>query len=370
MGPADASLADVDPAGGKDSFTRLIGVLPGEGCGPQLTEHALELLAAARPPAALEIETGGAIGNEAVRGGGAPLSTEVIRFCHDIFDRGGAVLAGAGGDRFVYDARREFELSVKLNPIHSFPELQASGRWRPGSQPVDLLVLRENLGGIYQGHLSEAESNEGTTTIAFPTGHADVGELTTRAAQLARDRRGQMTVVTKEAGLPDLHRLWLGCARDAADASGVELDVLDVDVAAYLLLREPESFDVIATSNCFGDILSDVGGHLMGSRGNTYGASYSREGAAIYQTNHGCANDLEGTDQVNPAGQILSLAMLVYDHFGWEDVAAALVEAVRATWRSGMVTPDLEAPGLTTVGTAEWMRACLGNVRQLACDPA
>jgi 3-isopropylmalate dehydrogenase len=350
--------------------TPLVGVLPGEGCGPELTRHALEVLEAASPQAQVQVETGGAIGKAAREATGSPLPDDVVRFCRGIFDRGGAILAGAGGDRFVYEARREFGLYVKQNPIHSFAELAESGRWRPSPDPVDVIVVRENLGGLYQSHLSANESDADLTTVAFPTEHANVADLTSLAARLASERRGRLTVVTKESGLPELHRAWTEPAREAADQWGVELDLLDIDVAAYKLLGSPESFDIIATSNCFGDILSDVGGHLMGSRGNTYGASYSRDGAAIYQTNHGCAEDIEGADRVNPAGQILSLAMLVREHFGWENVAAAMVGSVRATWRSGIVTADLAAPGLRSVGTTEWMRACLGNVRQLACEPA
>jgi len=352
-------------------MTPLIGVLPGEGCGPELTGHALAMLAAAGPPVVPEVQTGGMIGKQALHATGSPLSSEVASFCEGIFARGGAILAGAGGDRFVYDARRKFGLSAKVSPVHAFEELSGSGRWRPPQEPVDLIVVRENLGGLYHGHVCERESDEKTITIAFGTEHAEIAHVTSLAARLASGRRGRMAVVTKEAGLPDLHRAWAERAQEAATAHGVELRVVDVDLAAYLLLREPESFDVIATSNCFGDILSDLGGHLMGSRGNTYGASYSRDGAAIYQTNHGSAEDLEGSDTVNPAGQILSLAMLVREQFGWEEVATSLVDAVRATWRSGTVTADLAAPGLTVVGTQEWMRASFENLtEQLACEPA
>ena len=349
----------------------LIGVLPGEGCGPELTEHALTMLRAASPPEMPEVEVGGMIGKQALQTNGAALPGDVVRLCRNIFERGGAILAGAAGERFVYDARREFRLSAKVNPVRSFDELADCGRWRPSPEPVDMLVVRENLGGLYQGHVSEAESDRETITVAFPTQYEEIAHLTSLAARLAASRRGKMTVVTKEAGLPDLHRAWVERAREAARAGGVGLEILDIDVAAYMLLREPESFDVIASSNCFGDILSDLGGHIMGSRGNTFGASYSRDGGAIYQTNHGCAADLEGFDRVNPAGQIFSLAMLVREQFGWDDVADALVGAVRATWRSGVVTADLEFPGSTVVGTQEWMRSCLTILsEQPACEPA
>jgi 3-isopropylmalate dehydrogenase len=353
------------------SQTPPIGVLPGEGCGPELTRYALDMLAAASPPFQPRIEESGPIGSRAVAETGSALPPAVAGFCGSVFDRGGAILAGAGGERFVYEARSAFGLTAKLNPIHSFPELGASGRWRPADgEPVDIVVVRENLGGLYQGAPLPA-TDEGTLTIAFPTRTEDVAHVTSLAATLASSRRGRLATVTKEAGLPELHETWARLSAEAAATAGVELELIDVDVAAYLMLREPERFDVIVTSNCFGDILSDVGGHVMGSRGNTYGASYSPAGAAIYQTNHGCANDLAGTDTVNPAGQILSLAMLVRERFGWDDVADAITAAVRATWRAGVVTPDLAAPGLTVVGTREWMDAALGNVsEQLAWHPA
>ena len=351
--------------------TPLIGVLPGEGCGPELTDHALTLLRAASPPATPEIEVGGMIGKQALQANGAALPDDVVRFCRGIFERGGAILAGAAGERFVYDARQEFGLSAKVSPVRSFDELAGCGRWRPSPEPVDMLVVRENLGGLYQGHVCEPESDHETITVAFPTQYAEIAHLTSLAAQLAASRRGTMTVVTKEAGLPDLHRAWIERARDAASTHEVGLEILDIDVAAYMMLREPESFDVIVSSNCFGDILSDLGGHIMGSRGNTFGASYSQNGGAIYQTNHGCAADLEGFDRVNPAGQIFSLAMLVRERFGWDDVADSLVGAVRSTWRSGVVTADLEFPGSTVVGTQEWMRSCLTILsEQPACEPA
>lgn len=351
--------------------TPLIGVLPGEGCGPELTEHALTMLRAASPPVMPEIEVGGMIGKQALQATGAALPDDAVRFCRGIFDRGGAILAGAAGERFVYNARRAFKLSAKVNPVRSFEELADCGRWRPAHEPVDLLVVRENLGGLYQGHVHEGESDQETITIAFPTEYAEISHVTSLAAQLAASRSGRMAVVTKEAGLPELHRAWIERAREASSAHGAELQILDIDVAAYMLLREPESFDVIVSSNCFGDILSDLGGHIMGSRGNTFGASFSRDGAAIYQTNHGCAADLEGIDRVNPAGQIFSLAMLVRERFGWDDVADSLVGAVRSTWRSGIVTADLEFPGSKVVGTQEWMRSCLTSLsEQPACEPA
>src|SRR5881275_1420094 len=120
---------------------------------------------------------------------------------------------------------------------------------------------------------------------------------------------------------------------EVSQAAGVEFSMLDVDYAAYKLLQEPGSFDVIAAPNCFGDILSDLGGVLAGSRGLTFGASYSAEGAAVYQTNHGAAHDRANTDTANPVAQIFSVAMMLQETFDLPEAGRLIEESVRSLWR-------------------------------------
>src|SRR5207244_11633630 len=152
------------------------------------------------------------------------------------------------------------------------------------------------------------------------------------AVGAARERQNALAVISKNSGLPVIHSLWRGCALEVAGASGVNVSLLDIDYAAYKLLQEPERFDVIVAPNCFGDILSDLGGILAGSRGLTFGASYSGEGAAIYQTNHGAAYYLAGSDMANPAGQIFSVAMMLREAFGLRTEAQWIEYSVRAVW--------------------------------------
>jgi 3-isopropylmalate dehydrogenase len=179
----------------------------------------------------------------------------------------------------------------------------------------------------------------------------EVRRLMNVAARLAALRERRLSVVVKRSGLPELSALWLGVAEDAARAHNVQLSVLDVDYAAYQLIARPGDFDVVAVANCFGDILADLGGLVMGSRGVTYGASYALGGAAVYQTNHGAAHDLTGRDVANPGGQILALAMLLMESFGLAEAAALLVASLRTAWCEGWRTADIATPGCKVVGT-------------------
>lgn len=131
-----------------------IGVLKGEGIGPEIIDATLSVLSAVQSfsDATFSIHHGGAIGVESTRVTGTPLNGEVILFCETIFSRGGAVISGPGGGRYVYDLRKQFDLFCKLNPLTPHVELRQAGRlkseWMEG---VDLLVVRENTAGIYQG---------------------------------------------------------------------------------------------------------------------------------------------------------------------------------------------------------------------------
>lgn len=337
----------------RDTFT--IGVLEGEGVGPQLTRicrNLLEILSE-RFGARFAIRTGGAIGLEALRAQGDVLTDDVCDFCEDIFEAGGAILAGPGGGRFVYDMRRRFNLFLKLNPLPHHRELAADApvQWRM-PPPDDIMVVRENMGGLYQG-CSNLSGEEGARIAEhrFAYREEDVARIAAAAARIAAARRGHLTVVAKDSGLPEMTRLWFDAARAAAAAEGVELRTLDIDFGVYAFMSAPEQFDVLVVPNCFGDIMADLGGVLSGSRGCTYGGSYSAEGAAVYQTNHGAAYDMKDTDRANPVGQMLSLAMMLHETFGLKAEAAAIVDAIRATWREGWRTADLMAPGRRLAGT-------------------
>jgi 3-isopropylmalate dehydrogenase len=144
---------------------------------------------------------------------------------------------------------------------------------------------------------------------------------------------------------------WREIGLAAAEPHGVKTVLMNADLAAYELVRHPTQFDVLVTPNMIGDILADIAGVLVTSRGVTFSGNYNGAGNAVYQTNHGCAHDLAGTDVANPAGQMLSLAMLLRESFGLEQPAALIEEALRRTWKAGWRTADIASPGCQVVGT-------------------
>ena len=342
-----------------------VGVLRGEGSGPELIDAALRVLDGVAESRGLkfQIETGGEIGSLSARRNGEYLSGEVIEFCRKIFDMGGAILAGPAGGRFVYDMRRRFNLYYKLNPLHSYQELRDVCRIKLPVKPINVLLVRENLQGIYQGDSVENCSEDGReVSHTFVHNEKQVRAVLEVAAAVARSRRNLLTVVGKNSGAPAVHALWGACAMEVSQAAGVKFSMLDVDYAAYKLLQEPGSFDVIAAPNCFGDILSDLGGVLAGSRGLTFGASYSAKGAAVYQTNHGAAYDIAGSDMANPAGQIFSVAMMLRETFGLRTEAKLVEDSVRGVWRNGWRTADLAEPGCKIAGTRQFGELVAGEI--------
>lgn len=365
--PASAAptrlLACIAPQAATVREPRRIGVLAGEGSGPEIVGVALDVLAAVSEVtgAAFEVRAGGAIGVDAEREAGVALTESVAAFCAETFAAGGAILAGAGGGRFVYDLRRRFDLFCKLNPIRTWSALGDVTRLRC-RQPddVDVLVVRENVGGVYYSDWQEERTPGGATTLRQRTTHdeRDVRRIVGVAARMASLRRGRLAVVVKRSGLPEFSALWEAAMRDAALQHGIAATTLDVDLAAYRLVQEPETLDVVVAPNLFADVLSDLGGVVAGSRALTFGGSFSTRGDAVYQTNHGSAHDIARTDRANPAGQVLALAMLLRESFALEHEAALIEGALASVWTRGVRTPDLAEPGARVVGTREF-GACL-----------
>ena len=339
-----------------DTFT--VGVLPGEGVGPEVVSVALSVLAAVESSngARFEIRTGGPIGKDAERLSGRPLTEEVAAFCDSVFATGGAVLAGPGGGRFVYDLRRRFDLFCKLSPVRPIEPLLEAGRLKAKVVAgADVLVVRENAGGEYLGEwLETSEGREGRVCVhSYRYSERQVRRLLDVAARLAAARRRKLDVIVKDGGIPGVSGLWRDLGREAASAAGVDVRFVDIDFAAYRLIQDPLSFDVIAASNLFGDVLADVGAVLVSSRGMSFSGNFSEDGAAVYQTNHGSALDIAGQGRANPIGQIASLAMMLRESFGLSREALWVESAVAEVLRRGFRTFDIAEPGADVVGTAE-----------------
>ncbi len=335
----------------------LIGVIAGEGVGPEVTDAALTVLrglvdAGAQP---VELERGGPVGLAAVQAHGHALPEEALRFCASVIERGGGVLNGPGGGRYVYDLRKRLELFLKISPIQACNGLvRASPLRAERLADVDMLVVRENLGGVYQGR-SERTMRGPWREVSHELryGERELRRFLRAAARLASARSGRLTVVVKDAGLDAFSELWRECAEDAARELGVACAAVDVDLMVYRLLERPATFDVIAASNLFGDVLSDLAAALVGSRGMSFGASFTPLGGGVYQTNHGSAHDIAGQDRANPVGQMLSLAMLLRESLGMGQEARACEVGVRRVWEQGYRTADVADADATVVGTAE-----------------
>jgi 3-isopropylmalate dehydrogenase len=359
------------PANGRPARdANLIGVLTGEGVGPEVIGAALRVLSAAQAVTGdhFQIEFGPVIGRESERRGGKALPDDVVDFCRRVFVRGGAILNGPGGGRYVYDLRHAFDLYCKLSPIRVANELLGAIRLKAEhARGVDILMVRENAAGLYQGAWTTGE-REGARIAAhsFSYTQAQVERILWPAARLAKMRRGHLTVVFKESGVPAISELWRDCALAIAEETAVRCSLLDIDHVAYRLVQHPREFDVIVAPNLFGDVLSDLGGVLLGSRGLCFAASYSDEGAAVYQTNHGAAYDLAGTNCANPVAQILSLAMLLRESFGLCDAATLIERAVAQAWRAGWRTADIAEPEFRVIGTREMSERIAHAVNEIA----
>ncbi|HET6465607.1 MAG TPA: isocitrate/isopropylmalate family dehydrogenase [Nitrospiria bacterium] len=336
----------------------LLGVLEGEGSGPEIIRATLQVLSALESsiPRKFDIRFGGEIGIPSELRHGKALCDDVINFCRDIFRQGGAVLAGPGGGRFVYDLRKQFDLFCKFSPLKVYDELSNAGRMKPEfTRHADLLLVRENVSGIYQGQWKELSlSDDGKKAEqSFHYTEKDVRRILRVAAGIAQHRRGEMTVTVKDAGIPIISQLWRDCTIEIASEAGVKYSFVNIDYAVYQLLQHAQDLDLIVSPNLFGDILADVGGILVGSRGITYSGNFSSTGAAVYQTNHGAAHDLKNTNTANPVGQIFSLAMLLRESFGLAQEARVIEDAVSAVWREGWRTADLTESGCRVAGTRE-----------------
>jgi 3-isopropylmalate dehydrogenase len=334
----------------------VIGVLPGEGIGPEIIRVTLDILEHISKVSAIrfDISIGGKIGLPAKIETGNALSQEVIEFCQSIFSRRGAVLCGPGGGRFVSNLRAHFDLFCKFTPIRHTPALDDIGAIRPSTlAEVDMVVVRENTGGLYFGEWGADFDFDGSAHHHFEYKGEHVKRILKVAIVLASMRRNKLSVVLKPDGIPSISELWQQKLDELAVNSGVDCQVLEVDNAMYQIIANARSFDVIVAPNMFGDILSDEASLLLGSRGLSFSGNFDTAGHAVYQTGHGAAHDLAGSDTANPIGQIFSLAMMLRESFGMHSQASAIELAIAETLRDGWRTADIAAPGSRVVGTRE-----------------
>ena len=355
-----------------------IVVLKGDGIGPEVVDAALTVLSAVAERFGHTISTEEQlIGGQAIDETGAPLP-EATR---DACKKADAVLLGAVGDprwdtpeatvrpeQGLLGIRQEMGLYANLRPAKPHPALLAASPLRPERlQGVDLLFVRELSGGLYFGKPQGREQKDGEwqarDTMVY--GESEIRRIAHLAFRMAQQRSGRLTSVDK-ANVLASSRLWRETVSDVATAyPDVTLTHLLVDATAMHLLQRPATFDVIVTSNLFGDILTDEAAMLTGSLGNlpsaSLGETTNRHGLprGLYEPVHGSAPDIAGQGIANPVGTILSTAMLLRHSLGLTDEAEAIEAAVSHALESGLRTADLAQGDQQTVSTREMAEAVI-----------
>jgi 3-isopropylmalate dehydrogenase len=343
-----------------------IGVLAGDGIGPEVTIPALAILELAARRAGLELSVRhGSIGGNALDRFGLPLPNETLEMCL----ASDAVLLGAvGGPRWdsnppelrpekgLLNIRKGLGLYGNIRPVRQITALLDCSTLKPEVvSGVDLVVVRELTGGLYfgrpRGITGEPGSERGFNTMLYE--RAEIARIAHKAFELARRRRKRVTSVDK-ANVLEVSQLWRQVVSEIhGEYPDVELTHQYVDNCAMQMVLRPTQFDVILTDNTFGDILSDIGGVLTGSIGTLPSASLG-DGPALYEPVHGSAPDIVGRDLANPMGAIGCVAMMFEISFGRRDIAQQIDRAVEQVLVDGYCTADLAGSGGRSVGTSEF----------------
>ena len=338
-----------------------IAFLPGDGVGPEVLAEARRVLATIgrKFDHTFEIVEGD-IGGIAIEKHDAPLPQPTIDLCR----KSDAVLLGAVGDK-KYDSlpaakkpeRGLLELRTllgnfaNLRPVFVFDPLADSSNVRPEVvRGVDILFVRELLGGIYFGTPRFREGDRAVDTEVYTV--EEVRRVSRVAFELARTRKKHVTSVDK-ANVLETSILWRQTVAEVAkEFPDVLLDNLYVDNCAMQLILRPKQFDVIVTNNLFGDILSDEGGVLAGSLGMLPSASVGGP-AGFYEPVHGSAPDIAGTGKANPIGAIASAGMMLEYSFKLPELAALVHRAIAAVIEKGYRTADIVSPGKSLLTTTQ-----------------
>ena len=343
-----------------------IAVIPGDGIGPDVVEQTLKVMDKVGEKFGHTFNyTKVLAGGCAIDATGACLPQETI----DICKASDAVLLGAVGgwkwdnlpgdqrpERALLGLRKALGLFANLRPALLFEQLADASPLKPEilAGGLDIVVVRELTGGIYFGEKGHRDTALGPAAYDIEQyAEGEVRRIAKVAFDMAMKRSKHVTSVDK-ANVLESSRLWRRVVAEVAqDYPEVTLDNLYVDNAAMQLVRNPRQFDVIVTSNIFGDILSDEASQITGSIGMLPSASLAEGNFGMYEPVHGSAPDIAGQDKANPMATILSAAMMLRYTFGLGAEADAIENAVKSVLDQGYRTPDLYAGQGTQVGTAQ-----------------
>ena len=346
-------------------MTLKIAVLPGDGIGPEIVAEAVKVIDFFRDEGSLdaELETA-AVGGAGYDAAGRPLPEETLKLCQ----HADAILVGAvGGPRYdtlprelrpekgLLGLRSELGLFSNLRPAILYPQLaDASTLKREIVAGLDIMIVRELTGGIYFGQprgirQREDGEREGFNTLIYR--ESEIERIARSAFDIAM-KRGKRLCSVDKANVLEVSELWREVVeRVARDYPEIELSHMYVDNAAMQLVRSPKQFDVMVTTNMFGDILSDAAAMLTGSIGMLPSASLDKNAKGMYEPIHGSAPDIAGQGVANPLATILSVAMMLRYTLNHEALAARAEEAVGKVLDAGFRTPDIYSTGCRKTGT-------------------
>ena len=347
-------------------MTKKIAVLPGDGIGPEIVAEAVKVMQALQSDG-LDIELEyGFIGGAAYDEAGTPLPAETITLAK----QADAILLGAVGgykweeldisvrpEKGLLGIRSELNLFANLRPAILYPQLaDASTLKSEVVAGLDLMIVRELTGGIYFGQPRGIRSldngeKEGFNTLVYK--ESEINRIGQVAFDIARKRQGRLCSVDK-ANVLEATELWRETMTAmSTDYDDVELSHMYVDNAAMQLVRAPKQFDVMVTTNMFGDILSDCASMLTGSIGMLPSASLDENSKGMYEPIHGSAPDIAGQNLANPLATILSVAMMLRYSLDEAPMADRIENAVSKVLDSGLRTGDIYSDGMTKVTTSE-----------------
>ena len=356
-------------------MTKQIAVLQGDGIGPEIIGQAVKVLDKL-------IEQGldaryeyGLLGGSAYDAHGSPYPEATQNLCR----KADAVLLGAVGgpqydslersvrpERGLLAIRKDLNLFANLRPAILYPELANASTLKPEVvSGLDILIVRELTGDIYFGEprgirTLENGEKEGYNTMKYS--ESEIRRIAKVAFEAAQ-KRGKKLCSVDKANVLETTEFWKQIFTEvAAQYPDVELTHMYVDNAAMQLVKAPKQFDVIATGNIFGDILSDQASMLTGSIGMLPSASLNDTGKGLYEPSHGSAPDIAGQNKANPLATILSLAMLLRYSLNDEARATQVEQAVQKVLQQGLRTGDIFEQGTTLVSCSAMGDAVIANL--------
>ena len=358
-------------------MTKKIAVLPGDGIGTEIVEQAIKVLDFLNTDMNLGFEfENGLIGGAAYDVHGTPFPQQTI----DLVKPADAILLGAVGgykwesldisvrpEKGLLGLRSTLNLFSNLRPAILYPQLADASTLKPEVvSGLDLMIVRELTGGIYFGQprgvrVLENGERQGFNTATYT--ESEVRRIGHSAFRIAQKRHKKLCSVDK-ANVLECTEFWREIMIDLSkEYPDVTLSHMYVDNAAMQLVRAPKQFDVIVTSNLFGDVLSDCASMLTGSIGMLPSASLDEHGKGMYEPIHGSAPDIAGQDIANPLATILSAAMMLRYTFNNEAAALRIEKAVNDALDSNVRTADIYAAGTQKVRCSQMGDAVVSSLK-------